>query len=429
MIRSSKHSLSNANQGKKHLLGVFLQEYRRVSQELVDYLWENGWEQNGNIFNIKENQFDLPPLLTSNIIELSGVQTNLSGRALKCCMTQVSGMLRSEVEKQRKRVHVLQKKKSEGVTKKRLKNLIKRLKENIPKKPNCANIKAELNSICVDIQDGKSFDKFIKLSAIFSTKETIKIPFNFHRRANLLSSRSDRMLNSVLVSEDYINLRWEIKDTEKRDTGEVVGADQGYKDVLNIANQNYSDKTKSKCNHGHSLESIIDKVARKRRGSKAFKRAKEHQKNFVNWSLNQLNLQDIKQINLEKIWNIGYKSRANRKMSHWQNTLIRDKVIDLCETNGVHFVEQNCTYMSQRCFCCGSVRKSNRKGKIYECKNCGNVDDSDHNAASNHSIYLPEIPYELRKLNLNRKDGFIWKPEGFFDLEGRSLQSLPSVES
>lgn len=74
-----------------------------------------------------------------------------------------------------------------------------------------------------------------------------------------------------------------------------------------------------------------------------------------------------------------------------------------------------------------NVRKSNRKGKVYECKSCGNIDDADHNAALNHSINLPEIPYDFRKLNLNRKDGFIWSSEGLFDLDGRRLQSLPHV--
>lgn len=429
MIRSSKHSLSKSNANKKKILGEFLCEYRMVAQNLVDYLWQDGWKQGDREFDIKNNKLELPSMLTSNIITLANIDTNLSGRALKCCMTQVSGMIRAEVEKQRKRIYVLNKKKEEGIPKKKLKNLIKRLKENVPQKPNCSNIKAELNSICMDIEEGNSFDKFIQLKSILKTKERVKLPFNFHRKAIELKNKSSRMLNSVLVSEDYINLRWEIDEQEKRKSGEIVGADQGYKDVLNVANENYSDKTALNCPHGHSLESIIDKASRKKKGSKAFKRVKQHQKNFVNWSLNKLNLKDVKQINLEKIWNIGYKSGKSRKMSHWQNTLIRDKVINLCEMNGVHFVEQSSTYASQRCFCCGNVRKSNRKGKIYDCKNCSNVDDADHNAALNHSIYLPEITYDFRNLKLNRKDGFIWNSEGVFDLEGRSLQSLLRVES
>jgi transposase len=429
MIRSSRHSLSNSNIDKLKLLSEFLNEYRKISQELTDYIWANGWKQNNWEFDVKNNKLNLAPMLTSDIVQSAGIKTKLSGRALKCCMTQVSGMIRAEVEKQSKRIYVLNKKKKEGVSKKRLKNLIKKLKENIPQKPNCSNIKAELNSICIDIKDGAFFDKFIQLKSIFKTRERVKFPFNFHKHAIELKNKSVRMLNSVMISDNYIDLRWEIEEPKKKETGETVGGDQGYKDVLNIANANYSAKTPSNCPHGHSLESIIEKASRKRKGSRAFKRAKEHQKNFINWSLNNINLNNIKQINLEKIWNIGYKSGRSRKMSHWQNTLIRDKVICICETNGVHFVEQSSTYKSQRCFSCGNVRKSNRKGRVYECKNCGNIDDADHNAALNHSINLPEIPYDFRKLNLNRKDGFIWNLEGVFDLDGRRLQSLPHVES
>jgi hypothetical protein len=66
------------------------------------------------------------------------------------------------------------------------------------------------------------------------------------------------------------------------------------------------------------------------------------------------------------------------------------------------------------------VLKSNRKGKEYTCKHCGCIIDADYNAALNHEIELPEIPYDIRKLNLNRK-GFYWLETGIFDLDDRSL--------
>ncbi len=426
MIKSSKHSIKFTNTNKIIKLNDFINEYRIIAQKLVDYLWSNGWECDGYRFNIKNNEFDLPSMLTSDIIQKANIVTSLSGRALKCCMTQCSGLIRSEVEKQRKRIYILKIKKQEGISKRRLKNLIKNIKQNIPKKPNCSNINPELNSICFDIKDGNYFDKFIRLKSIFKNHIEIKIPINYHRQS--LKFNTCKLLNSILISIKNVTLRWELAVIEQKKSGETVGADQGYKDVLHLANENMSLKTKQHCNHGHSLESIINKVSKKKLGSNAFKRAKEHQKNFINWSINQLNLENIKQINLEKIWNIGYKSKKSRKLSHWQNTLIRDKVKSICEFNGVHYTEQSCTYRSQRCFACGNVRKSNRKGKLYECKLCKNIDDADHNAALNHSISLPEIPWNIRKLNLNRKDGFIWNGSGLFELTGRSLQSLLHVE-
>ncbi len=232
------------------------------------------------------------------------------------------------------------------------------------------------------------------------------------------------MKKSFLFKKSSVDLRWELKPIEEKNYGISVGADQGYKDTLSLSDEQV---TPHEDKHGHSLESIISKVSQKKKGSKAFKRAKAHQKNFINWTLNQLDLTNVKQLNLEKIRNITYKSGTSRKMSHWQNTLIRDKVEDLCTQNGVRFVQQSATYRSQRCSSCGQVRKANRKEKVYSCKNCSFEIDSDLNAAKNHEIDLPEIPWSLRELNLNRK-GFFWNPDGFKDLEGRSLESLPLVE-
>ena len=166
----------------------------------------------------------------------------------------------------------------------------------------------------------------------------------------------------------------------------------------------------------------------KKKGSKAFKRAKEHQKNFVNRSINELNFNDVKQINLEKIWNIGYKKSRSRLMSHWSNTIIRDKIQSKCDLEGITLVHSSCTYMSQRCSICGNVNKQNRKGKSFKCTHCSNTMDADLNAACNHAVEgLPEIPYSLRQLNLNRQ-GFFWNQNGLFDSTGRSLQSLLHVK-
>ena len=116
----------------------------------------------------------------------------------------------------------------------------------------------------------------------------------------------------------------------------------------------------------------------------------------------------------EKIWNIGYRHGRSRKLSSWTNTLIRDRLMDRCERLGVRVVHQSSAYRSQRCNACGLVRKSSRKGKEYGCPNCGSHMDADLNAAMNHETALPDIPWNLRKLNLNRK-GFFWTEEEFIN--------------
>ena len=54
--------------------------------------------------------------------------------------------------------------------------------------------------------------------------------------------------------------------------------------------------------------------------------------------------------------------------------------------------------------------------------------DSDHNAARNHIVDLPEIPYNFRNFKLNIR-GFFWKTSGLFDLKGESLQSLLPINA
>lgn len=426
-MKTSRHIIKFANSKKLDKLLVFLTEYRRCAGILVDYLWENGYKwtdsKNNNFYFLpKSGLLEAPLMITSDIITKANLSTFLTGRSLKCLLTQIAGMLRGECEKQRKRLFMLKKAKAEGKSKKHLKLLIQKIKKNNPVKPNTNHINAELNSICCDYKESKSgeFNGFLKLRSITKSKIEISLPIKFSRHSIKLS-KNCKLKKSFLIGECFIDFRWEAQKTQIK-SGATVGADQGMKDVFVLSN---GVVTKKYDLHGHSLESIMNKANRKKKGSKSFRRTKEHQKNFVNWSINQLNLSGIGEIRLEKIWNIGFKSKLPRKLSHWQNTVIRDKIKSKCEEEGIRFILQSCVYRSQRCSECGNVRKSNRKGKIYTCKRCHFFCDADLNAAKNHEVNLPDVPYELRKSRLNLGDGFLWAPSGFFNLNGGSLQSPP----
>jgi transposase len=425
MIRSTKH-YSQLNRQKQQNLNDFVDEYRRVTQIILDEIWKHGYsftDKNNNVhtFNVKTDQLRFPSYIDYNDFD---IQTALTARAMSSLVTQLAGAIRASTEKQRKRLYSLQKLKSEGKTKHQLRTLIRKIKQNVPQKPNVENLKPEISSKCCDWRDN-ALGGHLRIKSIFRDKRTIIIPVRYHKRSRHWSSKGKRM-NSFLVDKDCVNVRWSVdvpKPPKKR--SKVIGVDQGLKDVLSLSDGRRTPKIDT---HGHSLESITDKLTRKRKGSKAFRRAQTHRRNFIHWSINSLNTNNIDEIRMERIWNIGYRNKRSRRMSHWTNTIIRDKVQSLCEETGVQFSEQNCTYRSQRCSCCGLVRKANRKSKIYTCKSCGFTCDADVNAAKNHETDLPEIPYTLRKAKQNRGDGFYWKPEGFFDLSGRSLESLLPVE-
>lgn len=416
MIRSTQHNLTYCNTNKVKSISDFIDEYRRVCDIILSDIWKNGYVEHFNgkttTFDLCKYMYDLPAYIDYNRFDIN---TDLSARALSSLTTQLVGIIKAVTKKQQKRVYVFDKLCGTGTYNENLWNKIADAKIT---KPNVNMINPELSSKCIDIQlhTDNHFMGFIRLKSIGKRYGHIKIPIKSHRHSKKYESWN--LKNSFLISKEFINLRWESDDVKKKEHGDVVGADQGKKTILSLSN---STTTPNTCIHGHSLESVIDKLCRKKRGSKAFKKAQEHRKNLINWSLNQLDFSYIKEFRLEEIINITYGRNVSLGMKYWTNTLIRDKVEDICIRNGVHFKLQSSTYRSQRCSECGFVYKSARKGKDYICANCDLCIDADINAAKNHQINLPDIPKWLVGLNHNRK-GFFWKSDGFFDSSGVELR-------
>jgi len=61
MIRSTAHSLKFANASKRHSIVVFLTEYRRLLQAIVDGLWKDGLPEFG--LDIAYNKLGCPSFL------------------------------------------------------------------------------------------------------------------------------------------------------------------------------------------------------------------------------------------------------------------------------------------------------------------------------------------------------------------------------
>jgi len=417
IVRSSKHTVKFSNFNKQQQLKAFLKEYRRVASLVLDLLWDRPFHWQDKELNITKEKYDCPTFISTPNLN---IETTLSARALKCCSTQVCGMIKSATEKPRKRQYMLAKLTEQGKT---VENLLRAIAKQKIVKPNTENIKAELNSICCDfIETDTNFNGFLQLKSIGKTYGKIRIPIAFHRHSNRLKSKG-KLLNSFLVSAKTIDFRWELPKKPIKKQGLTLGADQGYKDLLTLSNGTVTPKTDS---HGHSLETITKRLARKKKGGKAFAQTQQHRLNFTNWSVNQLNLTNTKEIRLEEIINITYKRRTSRLLSHWCNTLIRDKLKSKCEEEQVALTFIPSTYRSQRCSSCGWVQKSNRKRKQFKCKSCGCSLDSDLNAAQNLTLDLPRVSVGLRNQKLNLK-GFYWSLKGFsFDGEDFTVSLSPN---
>jgi transposase len=384
IIRSVKVSISEANHGKLVELGNCLDEYKRVTQEFVDKLW--GLEK-------------VPSLAPKEITDT--VETWLSARMKQCAAKQASGTVRGTQDKHKDRLKRLEVLKKEGRFKQARKQQ-KVIDKHPISKPQLKSIQPQLDSRFVEIQleNETSFEGWVTITSIGDHKKLI-LPFDRNHRFNKWLKRG-RLLEAIRVSKDSITFNFEVM-VEPKQGGKVIGVDIGQKNVISCSSGFCSDTNK----HGHNLETISERLARKKKGSKGFKREQAHRKNFIGWSINQLDLDGVGQVNREDIKYLRFRRRTSKSLSHWTYTEIFDKLDSYCEEQGVLVSKKNPTYTSQRCSNCGWTCKSNRRGKKFRCGSCGYTQDSDLNASLNIALELPVISKKQRLAQPNRK-GFYW---------------------
>lgn len=420
MIRSVKHYLNYSNSNKLNIISNLLDQYKLVTQFYINYIWNNKFNTNNYIFDIQNDILDfLPKFINYNNININ-FKHNLSARLLTSAITQAIGIVKGCVAERRKLQYIIKKRKEENKPTEYYEK--KLLKNSISKPILNNNFKAELSSKNISFIDKKNcFDFWIKLSS--TGFGILHIPAKLNKLDKKFINKSAKRLSGILLDKKSITIRYEIKDPEKKHVGKIVGADTGLKTVITLSDSQFTPKTDK---YNHSLESICQKLSKKTKGSKNYKQSQDHRLNFINWSINQLNLSSIKQINLEEIVNIFYKNKTSKLLSTWTNSLIEEKLKKYAEEQGVLVKLQTSTYRSQRCSSCGIVHKSNRIGKIYKCNNCKIEIDSDLNGAKNHEISLPKIPYEICQLKKNIS-GFFWREEGIFELTGEEFR-VPHTE-
>jgi transposase len=401
MIGSTRHSYTFANKNKQDRLFAFLEEYNRVCLVSIDYIWDN-----------LNEKLELLKFLDYKIIP---TETDLGRRAFQCAVNQAGAIIRAVIEKQRRRNWVKE-------------NKNKNVKDVKFSKPKLAFVAPQLNSNCVDfeIDEEGHFEGFVRIRYVGSAYGQILLPINKSSQYNKWKTeRRANLYGSLILFKDRFQLSWDWERSPHEQGEKIIGIDQGMKDLCTLSDGQTTPKI---CPHGHSYESIVNKLSRKNKGSKSFKKACTHRKNFVNYSVNQLNFKDVKEVRLEKVVNIRSGTKTSRSMSHWSNPEIRDKIKRRCEELEVPVVEQSCAYRSQRCSNCGLVRKANRKKKVYSCRGCKNEMDADLNAALNHEQDLTPVPFAFLGRKLNLGDGFYWKQEGFFKVDGSELIVQSSQE-
>ena len=409
MIRSTRHSLKFANQSKLDEIGKLVNEYRRVLSLIVDDLWDNPYEDGKFSFSIQSNSLNIPSMLDNSYLKKFKDETYLSQRYLQSIGKQTVSMIKAATKKRKRQLYMLKKLQNEN---KDARYLMRKINSQPLVKPNVKNTNLELDNRFVDFVGGNHFWLFVRINT--GNRGFIKVPIK-KTAPDVKWEKRGKLKSSIRLTNNDIVLFYEVE--KKTPSGnKVVGCDQGLLTTVSLSDGQISKQN----NHGYDLKTILDILARKKKGSKGFKRVQEHRKNYINWSINQLDLKGVKELRLEKIKNIRKGKRSSKMLSAWTYTLIEDKFKRMSEEEGFLLKTVSNEFRSQRCSNCGWVRKANRKGKVFCCASCNYSDDSDLNASKNILLDLIEIPFWVRKNQINRS-GFYWTKDGLFDSCGESI--------
>lgn len=341
MQRAVTISVDNANSIKKNKLDILFEESKRVVNLYVVDLWQ------AKNFNSK--------FVTNK------VDTWLSARLQQCLGKQALQIVKSQRRKKKKTLPVF------------TKDVI------------------ELDERFIDIRlDENSFDIWIKLTSL-GNKLNIKLPARKHKHLNKYLSTGWMLKKSMRLRKFegryFIDLYFEKPEPAKKADGVAVGCDIGYKKLLV-----FSDGSKSNTD----FTKIYEKIARKKQGSKQFKRTLKERDNLINREINNLNLQGVKTLVVEDLKNVKHKSKFSKKFNNlcqrWSYPKVLDKTGRFCEDNGIELVKVPPAYTSQICSVCGFQHRDNRNGEKFLCGKCGVRMDADYNASINilhRGVYSP----------------------------------------
>jgi IS605 OrfB family transposase len=345
IVRSTKLSLKFLNKQKEEQLHLFIDEYRRVGQIICDQLW--------NIQNLSKF-IDIKTL---------NVETWLSVTTLQCVSKQVVGVIKGT----RKSGQTLKK---------------------IPTKPNVQEINPELDARFIKSmnfeQKRTSFDGWISLNCL-GNKLKIIIPLKKTKHFNKLNNKGT-LRKCIRLTKQGIHLMFDL-EVEQATSQNNIGIDIGISDVVSLSNN----QVISKHPHDWTLSKILQKFSRQKRGSKNFKQTQALRENFIGWSINQINFDNVGSISIENIKDMRRGKKSDRFRSHWTYTQIFRRLNMKAESLGVQVTNVDPRNTSRKCSKCGEIDKHSRKGKKFKCTRCGFELDADLNASRNIEFLGREI--------------------------------------
>lgn len=335
--RSSKLSFKFCNREKLQTLRDVITEYGRVVNFFIDLFWDRP---------VTKSE------LLRDIVNLP--DTWLSARLRKVAAREALDMIGS----------VRNQKKQAGK----------------PTKPVHAGKRITCSSTIASLQTSKTteFDAYLHLSCIGS-KTILDLPVRFHRHFNKWNGIGTR-LESYIITEDGVQLCFEIETGPKKEPVKVIGIDTGINALATT-----SDGTQ----YGTDIKAAIQRVKRCRHGSKGQRKAVSAlRQRIAEVAKTVVGLADM--VVIEKLTGItvgtsrrGLGRETRYLVGRWNLAYWVSRIQMYCEETNVSFRTVSPRDTSRKCSVCGCTDQRNRMNEVFRCIECGHTDNADCNAARN----------------------------------------------
>lgn len=358
IIRSSKVSLKFATQQKKDQLKNLIESYQDIVNQFIVLFWGKCPKKSD--------------LLKPIVNQVSGLSFALRQNAARHAIDLIQSQLKNKKKKK---------------FKPQLRELV------LPLTQTAAKVKLQNKKT-------KLFDAWVRLTSLGGLK--LSLPIKLHRQFNRLNKRGN-LKKSITVYPTYIVFFFEIVP-QKNDQKEKMGIDSGIKKLASLSNGQV---------YGTKLEELLDRVIRKKHGSKGQYRARRRLRHYIDREVLEIfrNNHGLKEIIVEDLRGITQhtKRRLVKKMRRflgsWNYRYWLNRLKWTAEENCVTIQSVAPAYTSQRCPKCNHVEKKNRKKESFKCRSCGYEDDADHVGSLNvldrflhpSSWHVVPIPSGLQK--------------------------------
>ncbi|MGK0289308.1 MAG: IS605 OrfB family transposase [bacterium] len=369
LIRSTKSTLKYTTKQKKEAISMLLLEYKSAVNQYIDLFWN---DENLRVGNIKSSF-------------LKKANTWLSSRARQCAAHEAYGMCKSSRDKEKSPL--------KSTSQKEMEEILGFNIFDIPVKPKHSGKKVDLSMNIIEIQEGSnSFDLWVRVSSLGTKGHVIPeflIPIKQHKHFNNFLAKGWELSTTITLSKKEIQFSFSTETEKKKEKGIQVGLDVGMNCLLASSEEDMM---------GMEVKSLIQKIKRKRQGSKAWYRAKRELKQYFHEVVSKFfkkhpNLQTTFVENLKGIkQNSKNKKRTyyqfRKSLHHWNQGQLLDIIQSYTEINRVSFRRVNPFQTSITCPTllggCGRVEEKSRKSQSeFECLHCGLKGKADFFASLN----------------------------------------------